>query len=401
MIWLLLVLLVPLALLLLRPVWYQPQANVQSEENRRLYQERTEELKTADLEDDERQVMQLELDREFLASATAEKEQLAIGKGQWPLLLVMVLIAGLGTFLLYGFWGADNELRATALLNKGGQVELTSKERDELMQRMAVAARAHSDNPEWAYLNARLLSANGDYDKAVAEFQKILSGLPEDATADRAATLTLLAEARFFAADQQADATTYALLQQAIDLSPNNRQALGLAGIMAFELGKLEQAIQYWKQLWMSLPAGPESQILVQGIQRAAEELQQQGTEVDLSWLERAGLRVAVDISPQARAAVAPTDTVFVLARAVSGPPAPLAVQRLTVADLPVKLTLDNSMAMVAGMNIGSFEQVALVARVSKSGQPMPQPGDWEITLSPVNTSEAGPYQLVISNPVE
>ena len=401
MIWLILMLLVPLALLLLRPVWYKPTENTQSEENRLLYKERTDELATSDLDDDEKRELQLELDREFLASASGAASTNTNVRGNPMMMALMLVICLAGTFLLYSLWGADNELRATALLNKGGQVELTSKERAELMERMSAASVRNSDNLEWSYLNARLLIADGQYQKGADAFKAILKELPEEATEDRAATLTLLAEALFYGANQQADETMYAYLQQSLELNPQSRQSLGLAGIMAFELGKHQQAIDHWRVLWLGLPQGQESQVLGQGIQRAAAQLQEQGIEVDLSWMERTGIQVVVDITPEARSAVKPSDIVFILAKAVAGPPAPLAAQRLTVAELPVTVTLDDSMAMMPNMTISSFDEVTLAARVSVSGQPVAKPGDWQIEVSPVASDTKEPQRLLISELVK
>jgi cytochrome c-type biogenesis protein CcmH len=81
-------------------------------------------------------------------------------------------------------------------------------------------------------------------------------------------------------------------------------------------------------------------------------------------------------LSPALAGKVSPTDTVFILARASQGPKMPLAVLRKQVRDLPLKFTLDDSMAMQPQLKLSGFEQVVVVARVSKSGTPMAQAGD-------------------------
>jgi cytochrome c-type biogenesis protein CcmH len=83
-----------------------------------------------------------------------------------------------------------------------------------------------------------------------------------------------------------------------------------------------------------------------------------------------------VSLSPALAGKVAPTDIVFILARAAQGPKMPLAVLRKQVKDLPLKFTLDDSMAMQPQLKLSGFDQVVVVARVSKSGTPMSQSGD-------------------------
>jgi len=73
-----------------------------------------------------------------------------------------------------------------------------------------------------------------------------------------------------------------------------------------------------------------------------------------------------------------PEDTVFVFARAVSGPRMPLSMLRIQVKDLPVDFNLDDSMGMTPQMKLSDFPEVVIVARVSKAGSAIPQPGDLE-----------------------
>jgi cytochrome c-type biogenesis protein CcmH len=79
-----------------------------------------------------------------------------------------------------------------------------------------------------------------------------------------------------------------------------------------------------------------------------------------------------------------PTDTLFVFARETSGPPMPVAIVRATKKDLPFTFRLDDSNSMMPSRKLSDVGMVVIVARISKSGQAMPQSGDLEGMSQPV-----------------
>ena len=97
-----------------------------------------------------------------------------------------------------------------------------------------------------------------------------------------------------------------------------------------------------------------------------------------------------VSVSPEFKSKVSPDDTVFILARAVHGPRMPLAVFRMKAKDLPLVYVLNDSMAMSPEMKLSDFDQVVVVARISKSGDPMPHPGDLEAVSGVVKPGTTG-----------
>jgi cytochrome c-type biogenesis protein CcmH len=91
-----------------------------------------------------------------------------------------------------------------------------------------------------------------------------------------------------------------------------------------------------------------------------------------------------VALDPSVNGKFAPTDTVFVFARAERGPKMPLAIVRKTVADLPLHFTLDDSMAMSANFRLSQQPMVVVGARISRQGDALPRPGDWQGLTEPM-----------------
>ena len=95
-------------------------------------------------------------------------------------------------------------------------------------------------------------------------------------------------------------------------------------------------------------------------------------------------------LAPALAARLAPGDTVFVTARAAQGPRMPLAVQRLQGKDLPANFRLDDAQAMAPNMKLSGFPEVVISARISRSGQALPQSGDLESAPVPVKSGASG-----------
>ena len=97
-----------------------------------------------------------------------------------------------------------------------------------------------------------------------------------------------------------------------------------------------------------------------------------------------------VTVAPSLAGKGSATDTLFVFAREVSGPPMPVAIVRATKKDLPFTFRLDDSTSMMPSRKLSDVGTVVIVARLSKSGQAMPQSGDLEGTSQPVKSEVDG-----------
>ena len=97
------------------------------------------------------------------------------------------------------------------------------------------------------------------------------------------------------------------------------------------------------------------------------------------------GLTVHVSLAPSLARDITPGAILFVYARAVSGPPMPLAIKRLEASDLPATVTLADADGVMPTMRLSSARQVVVAARVSASGNAMPQSGDLEGESAPID----------------
>jgi cytochrome c-type biogenesis protein CcmH len=97
-------------------------------------------------------------------------------------------------------------------------------------------------------------------------------------------------------------------------------------------------------------------------------------------------LSVLVELSSEV--VLAEPASVFVFARAVTGPAMPLAVRKLSSEQLPALVHLTEEMAMFPGMSLKDFSEVVLVARISESGVANPSPEDFEVTSAVIQLEQ-------------
>ena len=267
----------------------------------------------------------------------------------------------------------------------------------QLMQRLNAQPE---DAMGWVMLGRAMLALQR-FEEAAQAYEKVTLLQPKSAQA-----FADYADALGMAQGQRLSGKPAQMIQQALKLDSKHPKARYLAGFAAIEAGNPKQAIVHWEKLLAMLP--PDQRGVDTLRQKIADLRQQIGLPVapgSTASAAPAGVAAAT-VSGQARlnAALnnqaAPEDTVFIFARAVSGPKMPLAMLRVQVKDLPVDFNLDDSMAMSPQMKLSSFPEVVIVARVTKSGTAVPQPGDLEGVSAPVKLG-ARNVKIEISRKIE
>jgi cytochrome c-type biogenesis protein CcmH len=354
-----------------------------------LYQERVAELQTQQSEGvlDAAQLDsgRAEAARELLADTEGVEKPRESRLGKPLPLLAAFLVPVLGV-ALYLHYGASDKVELTREFSQ------PPVSMEDMTRRLERAAAAQPDSPEGLYFLGRAYMAQDRSADAAKVFERTV------ALAGRQPELLgQWAQAQYFADNKQWSPKVQALTDEALKLDPKEVTSLGLLGIAAFEGQRYQEAIDYWNRLLAQLPPEDNSRVALQGgIDRAAEKLRESGGSVAPVKAQKQ-MQVRVDLAADVKAKALPTDSVFIFARAVKGPPAPLAAKRVTVADLPITVELGDADAMMPQLKLSNFPEVQLVARISRAG--VPTAGEWIGRSQPLASSTTALQQLTIDSP--
>ena len=354
-----------------------------------------------------------DLERELLtdlSGPSAGGAGVKVRSGRWVVLPLIVLIPGLAIGL-YHYMGTQQiiPLLANGATDQDRQTTKAAKDAhslEEMVERLAERMRQEPDNAEGWVMLARSYKVLKRFGDAAVAYEKA-----HQLVGDHADLLADYADALVMANDRKFTDQVGALLLKALEIDPGNAKALWLAGQWKNQQGEYADAVRYWQLAAEQLPAdGEDALVLARQIHQAREHLAP-GEVVDAPIPRQATagmtaaaadktITVSISIDPQLTAGAAPEDTVFIFARAVSGPRMPLAIVRKQVSDLPVTIILDDSTAMAPAMKLSNFDKVVVGARVSKSGMAMPQSGDLQGLVTPVVPGSGQAVELNIDSRV-
>ncbi|MGE4112232.1 MAG: c-type cytochrome biogenesis protein CcmI [Burkholderiales bacterium] len=312
-------------------------------------------------------------------------------------LAALVPVAAVSLYLVTG--NPDGIARPAMTAGSGAGHDITPQQVEEMIGKLAARMKASPDDGEGWVVLGRSYAALDRYKEAADAYAQAAARIPGNAQVlvDYADVLAM-AQGRKLAGEPEK------LVRRALEIDPGHPKALAMAGTVAFENKQYAAAVAHWQKLAAALPPGSEIAAAVQGSIDEARALggikpQAAAPAKQPSTPAAASIGGTVRLADKLKSKAAPGDSVFIFARAKDGPPAPLAVLRKRVADLPVKFTLDDSMAMAPGMTLSRFGTVIVGARISKSGNAVRQPGDVEGYSQPVKTGTTG-VEVIIDTEV-
>ena len=252
---------------------------------------------------------------------------------------------------------------------------------EQMIDKLAAKLKENPNNAEGWFMLGRSYMSMKRYKEAVAALEKTNQLVPNNPT-----VMLQYADALTMSRGGQISGKPFELIKKAVEMKPDDPTGLWLLGMGYDEQGEYQKAISYWSLLLPLLKDDKSINEVNSLIRQAktksgidvAEETKSDSKPASSVAEKKSfiSLNVNVSIDKNKLKDVSANDTVFIFAKAINGPPMPLAVVRKQVKDLPLQVTLDDSMAMIPSMKLSSFDKVKITARVSKTGKPLLQKGD-------------------------
>jgi len=323
---------------------------------------------------------QAELQRRLLEDSQAETGQTRTAPAGRALPIALGAFLPLAAILLYFVLGNPTALDPAATAASHGQ-QFTQQDIERLVAGLAAKLESEPENHQgWAMLG-RSYKSMGRFPEAVRAYERTgpLLETSADLLVDYADTLV--------ASSGGFTNKVVGLIDKALRIDPNNAQGLWLRGTAAFESKAYTKAVADWETLLALLEPGSEDARMVQSnidearqkgglkaFAKPAAKVGAGGTAPQAA--ANASVRGRVELAPALAGKLPANGVLMVVARPNDGSRMPVAVVRAAAAALPFDFTLDDSLAMSPDRKLSQFSELLVEARVSQTGQAVPQPGD-------------------------
>jgi len=386
--------------IILPPLWKKKEIKAANSDQRNIAiaQERVKELKqqlqagtlTQQQYDEQFYELELTLGDDLDIQQSNQKSST---QGRWVVPVIALFIPLFSVITYFALGEPDALIKAE--IKQPQQVAQNGQDINAMIAQLATRLKQNPNNAKDWILLGRSFKYVKEYKLAANSFEKAyqLVGDDPEVLLHYADTLAMLNNGSLAGKASE-------LIFKALEKTPNDVTGLWLAGMAKAEQRDFVQALKYWRKIQDIVPkdSEPYAQVekLISTVKAQVSGLKPQNTAVTTTESQadaNNSINVQVDIAADIKTKVASTDTVFIYAKALTGPPMPLAIVKKQVSDLPITVTLDDKMAMMPTMKLSNFKAVKVVARISKSGTAMPQKGDY---LGTVELSKLIKDQIVV-----
>jgi cytochrome c-type biogenesis protein CcmH len=274
-----------------------------------------------------------------------------------------------------------------------------------MLQQLEAKLASHPGDVTGWLLLGKSYTSLGQYPRAVHAYQQAY----DHSKGENVEAIIGLGEALALSDEASLSGRAGQLFDEALAKAPHHPKALWYGSVAALRAGDLRTGRDRLQLLLAQNPPEELRTVLERQIQDLNQQLGEGGQGAQASAAGTAGaegakaehrsIRVNVSIAPQVREQLKSELPLFVLARDPAGGP-PLAVQRHNSAALPLTIELTERDAMMPSRSIASVPRVVVVARLSKSGAPQAQSGDFYGEADYEFAAATGTLNLVIDRTV-
>lgn len=411
--------LVIIALLFIVPVLLkknQPVTDEYDELNVDIAKERLKELKqqldAAEITEQNYQQQREELESSLALDLSSSSQQavsekdlstvVAKSKSMPIILSIIIPLCAIGIYSQLGdFDVAIGNVVATAPVRDANAPQLSMQDALTMLEQRMAKDPSNADG--WFMLGKTYMTMR-NYPKAVQALEKTIELVGEEPE-----LLIRYVDALAMTENGKLLGKAKPILEKLIIQAPENPTVLWMAGTLERQQNNHTKALGYWYKLRVLLGNDKTSLDQVNPIIKEAEthlnadqlaKLQQAMSvkaEMPEATANAVNITVSVTLDPALKDKVSASDTLFIYAKALQGPPMPLAAVKQTVASLPLTVDLNDAMAMMPQMKLSNFEQVKIMAVISKSGRPGTQVGDLFAEVFPVDVKAVEKIKLIIN----
>ncbi|CUS47154.1 MAG: cytochrome c-type biogenesis protein CcmI [Idiomarinaceae bacterium HL-53] len=312
-----------------------------------------------------------ELQKTFVTDVHDPDEAVEAKPASLTWIIAILVVSSVGLYMLSGSWQqqrtADEALatieeRFAALQsNRSGAVDREELELFALGLRQQLEARP--DAGAWS-MYGRIMMQLDYLDESLQAFERSRQLDPNNQS-----TLVMYSQVLVASGSDPDLARAAGFIRQVLEESPRNIEALGLLGVIAFERGDFDRAVQAFElTLRLMQDEDPRYATIERALQDARDRAE--GNVITLT--------VNVDISETLRNEMRPGSTLFVFVRDPDGGRAPVAVYRQAVSDFPITVNITDANAMTPDRKLSDLENWLVGARLSTTGTIELTTGDME-----------------------
>ncbi|MBL7005228.1 MAG: c-type cytochrome biogenesis protein CcmI [Gammaproteobacteria bacterium] len=401
---------------------FKPQDEVEvsrDEQNIAIAKEKLAALKKSldetDITQQEYDDLRGELENSLAIDLEHEKSVKHHTSGSWLIVLLLVSIPA-GSFLFYEEIGSPDLLDPKAkYAEMKRQTPTANMSISEIIETVKKRLANDPNDSEGWYVLGRTFMSIQKYNEAATAYQRTYDLVGEDPD-----VILALADALAMTNAGSMLGKPEVLVKRALDLDANNTIALWLAGLAAEQRNEPNEAFALWTRLLPLLVNEPSSYNEVKAIlvdikgknptlpelpfaleETAPNTMASQSVEPantpNTSSADMVQVSLSISIHEDFKSKLSGNEQVFIYAKAVTGPPMPLAAKKLKVSDLPIQIILSEADAMMPQLTLATVDAFTVGARVSFSGNPIPQKGDYFVEVSPLTKESKETVSLEIS----